>query len=116
MSACILFKDMGPLSISIAKPVVTMATTNCVFGVDCPCHGLGCICDMSWSQQTEGNLLDWGLEINSDGGLRYFVYDTNFQQYYMCKNHFLPCWGLSDDDIDQMLFVGHWRIRPAPEE
>ena len=95
MSAFMLFKDIDPMSFSTATPVITMSTTNCVFGIACPCHGLGCICDMSWLQQVHGNLLDWGIEMNSNGGLKFFVYDINFEHYYMCKNHFLPCWGLS---------------------
>ena len=80
MSACMLFKDFSPLSFSNATPVVAMATTNCVFGVDCPCHGMGSTCEMSWSQHTQGYLLDWGVEINSDGGLNFFVYNTNFEE------------------------------------
>ena len=89
MAACTLFKDSGPLSIQHSKSVVNMAITN---------------------------LLDWGIEINGDGGLKYFVYNTNLKQYYMCKDNFLVCLGLSDADIDLMIAVGHWRIRPAPEE
>ena len=94
-----------------------MDTRNCVFGGDCPCHGLACSCDMRWSQMTEDvYLLNWGIEITQEGALNYFVYNENLQQLYMCHNHFLPSWGLTQVVINQMLADRHWRIRPVPEE
>ena len=96
----------------------TMANTNCVFGQDCPCHGLNCICDMRWTLQVEsrGHLVDWGIEVDRDGGLRFFVYDSHCEQYYMCMKHFLPAWGLTEDNIYMMVALRHSKIRPVPEE
>ena len=87
-----------------------MTNPNCVFGEDCPCHGLNCICDMRWTLQavTRGDLVDLGIEVDRDGGLRFFVYESHCEQYYMCMEHFLPPWGIIEDDIDMMVSVGHY--------
>ena len=72
---------------------------------------------MRWSQMTEDvYLLNWGIEITQEGALKYFVYNENLQQFYMCYNHFLPVWGLTHGLINQMLAECHWIIRPTPEE
>ena len=72
---------------------------------------------MRWAQMIEDvTLIDWGIEITQEGALKYFVFNENLQQFYMCYNHFLTCWGLTQGVINQMLAERHWRIRPAPEE
>ena len=95
-----------------------MAQTNCMFGEDCPCHGRNCGCDMQWAllQDPESNM-DWGIDIQENGQLKYYVFDTEtFQEYAMCPFHFLRVWTLSEQGLFSIIDSGDRRVRLAPEE
>ena len=97
------------------------SSTFCAFGQDCPHHGFGCGCDMRWAHET--SRLDWGIEIQCDGFLKYFVFNINNDQFYMCQRHFFSIWNFNERDIYQMWrmwFNGssefRYRFRYEPEE
>ena len=96
-------RSQGITARNLSTLSMTMPNTNCVFGEDCPCHGLNCICDMRWTLMGERGDLGWGIEIDINGDMRFYVYDTDCEQYYMCARHFLSVWGLTEDDIYMML-------------
>ena len=72
----------------------------CAFGQDCPHHGFGCGCDMQWAH--ERSRLDWAIEIQHDGYLNFFVFNTNNDQFYICQRHFLSMWNFNAQNIYQM--------------
>ena len=93
-----------------------MAHINCLFGQDCPCHGLNCGCDMRWAMMEETEIIDWGIELEINGDMKFYVFDADFEQYYMCATHFLSVWRLTVEDIFMMYAARNSKIRLAPEE
>jgi len=93
-----------------------MEAIHCMFGEDCPCHGRNCGCDMGWALLEERQSLDWGIEVLLNGTLRYYVFDADFEEYYMCPTHFLAVWRLTEEDIFQMIASQDRKIRLSPEE
>ena len=73
---------------------------RCAFGRNCPHHGLSCGCNMEWAH---GNpRLDWGIEIQQNGYLRCFVFNTDNEQFYLCQRHFASLWNITAQNISQM--------------
>ena len=93
-----------------------MAQINCLFGQDCPCHRRNCGCDMRWALLEERETIDWGIEIEINGAMKFYVFDADFEQYYMCATHFLSVWRLTVEDIFLMIASQDRKIRLAPEE
>ena len=77
-----------------------MATsTFCAFGQDCPHHN-SCGCDNQWAHET--STLDWVIEIQHDGFLKFFFVNTNHDQFYICQRHFLSMLEFNEQYIHQM--------------
>ena len=93
-----------------------MDQINCLFGQDCPCHGRNCGCDMRWALLEERQTIDWGIEVQINGSMKYYVFDADFEQYYMCATHFLSVWRLTVEDIFLMIASQDRKIRLASEE
>ena len=61
--------------------------------------------------------MDWGIDIQEDGQLKYYVFDTEtFQEYAMCPFHFLRVWTLSEQGLFSIIASRDRRVRLAPEE
>ena len=93
-----------------------MEPINCMFGKDCPCHGRNCGCDMRWALLEERQTIDWRIEVQINGSMKYYVFDADFEQYYVCATRFLSVWRLTGEDIFLMIASQDRKIRLSPEE
>ena len=95
-----------------------MEQNNCLFGIDCPCHGRNCGCDMEWALlQDPESTMDWAIDIEQDGRMKFYVFDAEtFEEYVMCPAHFLRVWSLTEQELFRIIASRDRRVRLAPEE
>ena len=95
-----------------------MEQHNCLFGIDSPCDGRNCGCDMEWAQlQDPKSTMDWAIELELDGRMKFYVFDAEtFEEYVMCPAHFLRVWSLTEQELFRMIASRDRRVRLAPEE
>ena len=73
---------------------------DCIFGIDCPVHGVNC--RMCLALPTQMPFVNWNIQIDINGYPIFFVNDQNWRRYPICKQHFLDHFGLDEEDIENI--------------
>ena len=51
---------------------------------------------------TQMPFVNWGIQMDINGQPIFFVYDTNWQRYKLCKVHFMDHFRLDEEDIQNI--------------